>query len=190
MAGLTIKLFLVEGTPTGTLTAEIGNWTGKVIVAAKRMGVDVAKSNHAPMKVAATCVVGVLMVVGCHRANDELGADHESLGRDRGSLNIRLVVHGDEVPVLELDRTAVVSVATATADSGGSCALIQLVPSASEQMHRFTSTRSDLFVEFRWQNRLVARPRVFGALSDRLLLCPVVEDAGRVVVEVQEAFDG
>lgn len=153
------------------------------------MGIDAANSNLAPVKVAATCVVGVLVVLGCDRANYQLGEGHESVGRERGALVIRLVVDGDEVPVLELDRTAVASVATATADSGGSCALIQLVPSASEQVHKLTSTRSDLFVEFRWQNRLVARPRVFGALSDKLLLCPV-EDANRVVAEVQEAFDG
>lgn len=33
MAGLSIRLFLVDGTPTGTLTAEIINWTGRVLVA-------------------------------------------------------------------------------------------------------------------------------------------------------------
>jgi hypothetical protein len=31
--GRTIRLFLVEGTPTGIITAEVGNWTGKVLVA-------------------------------------------------------------------------------------------------------------------------------------------------------------
>jgi predicted GIY-YIG superfamily endonuclease len=31
--GLTIRLFLVDGTPTGIITAEVGNWTGKVVVA-------------------------------------------------------------------------------------------------------------------------------------------------------------
>lgn len=33
MSGKTIKLYLVDGTPTGTKTAEIMNWSGKVIVA-------------------------------------------------------------------------------------------------------------------------------------------------------------
>ena len=31
--GRSIRLFLVDGTPHGLLTAEIMNWTGKVIVA-------------------------------------------------------------------------------------------------------------------------------------------------------------
>lgn len=31
--GRTIRLFLAEGTPTGIITAEVGNWTGKVVVA-------------------------------------------------------------------------------------------------------------------------------------------------------------
>lgn len=33
MAGKTIRLYLVDGVPSGVLTAEIINWTGKVIVA-------------------------------------------------------------------------------------------------------------------------------------------------------------
>ncbi|MEL7244316.1 MAG: DUF4357 domain-containing protein, partial [Cyanobacteria bacterium J06573_2] len=33
MKGKTIRIFLVEGTPNSILTAEIINWTGKVIVA-------------------------------------------------------------------------------------------------------------------------------------------------------------
>lgn len=32
MKGKTIKLYLVEGTPKGVLTAEISNWTGKLVV--------------------------------------------------------------------------------------------------------------------------------------------------------------
>jgi len=31
--GRTIRLFLVDGVPTGIITAEVGNWTGKVLVA-------------------------------------------------------------------------------------------------------------------------------------------------------------
>lgn len=31
--GRTLKLFLVDGTPTGVITAELGNWSGKAIVA-------------------------------------------------------------------------------------------------------------------------------------------------------------
>ena len=33
MTGKTIRLYLVDGVATGVLTAEIINWTGKVIVA-------------------------------------------------------------------------------------------------------------------------------------------------------------
>ena len=33
MAGKTIRIYLVGGVPTAVLTAEIINWTGKVIVA-------------------------------------------------------------------------------------------------------------------------------------------------------------
>ena len=33
MTGKTIRIFLVDGEPTGILLAEISNWTGKVLVA-------------------------------------------------------------------------------------------------------------------------------------------------------------
>ena len=33
MTGRTIRIFLADGEPTGILLAEIGNWTGKVLVA-------------------------------------------------------------------------------------------------------------------------------------------------------------
>jgi hypothetical protein len=33
MNGKTIRIYLVDGHPTGILTAEIINWTGKIIVA-------------------------------------------------------------------------------------------------------------------------------------------------------------
>lgn len=33
MNGKTIRLYLVDGVPNGILTAEIINWTGKVVVA-------------------------------------------------------------------------------------------------------------------------------------------------------------
>lgn len=57
MAGLTIKLFLVEGTPTGTLTAEIGNWTGKVIVSPRPQLADLAKRPEAK-RTGLYCLVG------------------------------------------------------------------------------------------------------------------------------------
>ena len=44
MKGRTIRIDLVDGVPTGILTAEIINWTGKVIVA-PRSGQVQASSN-------------------------------------------------------------------------------------------------------------------------------------------------
>ena len=33
--GRTLKLYLVDGSPTGVITAELGNWSGKVVVASR-----------------------------------------------------------------------------------------------------------------------------------------------------------
>jgi hypothetical protein len=44
MKGRTIRIDLVDGVPTGILTAEIINWTGQVIVA-PRSGQVQASSN-------------------------------------------------------------------------------------------------------------------------------------------------
>jgi len=57
VAGLTIKLFLVDGTPTGILTAEIGNWTGKVIVAPRPHLADLARRPEAK-RTGLYCLVG------------------------------------------------------------------------------------------------------------------------------------
>ena len=43
MRGKTIRLYLVDGTPTGVLTAEIMNWTGKFIVAPRSQLADLLK---------------------------------------------------------------------------------------------------------------------------------------------------
>jgi hypothetical protein len=32
MTGKTIRIFLADGEPTGTLVADVGNWTGKILV--------------------------------------------------------------------------------------------------------------------------------------------------------------
>lgn len=45
--GKSIRLYLVEGVPTGTLTAEIMNWTGKVVVFSREQLADVAKRDEA-----------------------------------------------------------------------------------------------------------------------------------------------
>lgn len=47
MKGKTIRIFLVEGTPNSILTAEIINWTGKVIVAPRSQLPELAKREEA-----------------------------------------------------------------------------------------------------------------------------------------------
>src|SRR5438128_2070874 len=46
MKGRTIRMFLVDGVPTGVLTAEIINWTGKIIVAPRAQLSDLAKREE------------------------------------------------------------------------------------------------------------------------------------------------
>ena len=43
MKGRTIRLYLVDGTPTGFLTAEIINWTGKLFAAPRSQLADLVK---------------------------------------------------------------------------------------------------------------------------------------------------
>ena len=43
MSGKTIRIFLADGVPTGTLVAEVGNWTGKVVVVPRAQLGDLAK---------------------------------------------------------------------------------------------------------------------------------------------------
>lgn len=45
MKGRTIRIYLVDGVPTGTLTAEIINWTGKLIVAPRSQLAELAKRD-------------------------------------------------------------------------------------------------------------------------------------------------
>lgn len=47
MVGRTVKLFLVEGSPTGILAAEIMNWTGHVLVAPRSQTPDALKRPEA-----------------------------------------------------------------------------------------------------------------------------------------------
>ena len=41
--GRTLKLFLVDGSPSGVITAELGNWSGKVLVASRSALPDLIK---------------------------------------------------------------------------------------------------------------------------------------------------
>ena len=43
MTGKTIRIYLVDGSPTGILTAEIMNWTGKVTVGPRARLADMAQ---------------------------------------------------------------------------------------------------------------------------------------------------
>ena len=44
MTGKTIRIYLVDGSPTGILTAEIMNWTGKVTVGRRARLADMAQA--------------------------------------------------------------------------------------------------------------------------------------------------
>jgi hypothetical protein len=46
MTGKAIRIFLADGVPTGTLAAEVGNWTGKVIVVPRAQLADLAKRSE------------------------------------------------------------------------------------------------------------------------------------------------
>lgn len=57
MKGKTIRVYLVDGAPTGILTAEIINWTGKAIVASRAQLADLAKRDEAK-RTGIYCLVG------------------------------------------------------------------------------------------------------------------------------------
>lgn len=55
--GRTVRLFLVDGTPTGLVTAEIMNWTGHVLVTPRgRIGEALAREE--PQRTGLYCLVG------------------------------------------------------------------------------------------------------------------------------------
>ena len=57
MSGKSIRLFLVDGTPSGLLVAEVSNWTGKVLVAPRTELSDLARRDDARS-------TGIYMLVG------------------------------------------------------------------------------------------------------------------------------
>lgn len=57
MKGRTIRIYLVDGVPTGILTAEIINWTGKVFVAPRSQLANLAKREEAK-RTGVYCLVG------------------------------------------------------------------------------------------------------------------------------------
>ncbi len=57
MKGRTIRIYLVDGVPTGVLTAEIINWTGKLIVAPRSQLAALAKRDEVK-RTGVYCLVG------------------------------------------------------------------------------------------------------------------------------------
>lgn len=55
--GKTIRLYLVDGSPTGTLTAEIINWTGRVLVSPRSQLAEVARRPEVK-RTGIYCLVG------------------------------------------------------------------------------------------------------------------------------------
>jgi hypothetical protein len=98
MLGRTIRLYLVDGTPTGPLTAEIINWTGKVLVAPRSQLADTAGREEMGK-------TGVYFLVG---------PDPEKPGRDRlyigeaDSVKSRLAHHGRDQAKDFWERTIIV----------------------------------------------------------------------------------
>jgi len=57
MPGLTVKLLLVDGSPTGMMTAEIGNWVGKALVVPRAQLAELASRPEAG-RTGIYCLVG------------------------------------------------------------------------------------------------------------------------------------
>ena len=55
--GRTLKLYLVDGSPSGVITAELGNWSGKVLVASRSALPDLVKREE-------TDQTGVYLLIG------------------------------------------------------------------------------------------------------------------------------
>ncbi len=67
MTGKTIRLYLADGVPSGILTAEIINWTGKVVVAPRSRLAELGKRDEAKR-------TGIYLLIG---------SDPESPSQDR-----------------------------------------------------------------------------------------------------------
>ena len=81
--GRTLKLFLVDGSPTGVITAELGNWSGKAVVAPRAALPELIKREEASS-------TGVYLL---------MGADPDNPARilvyvgESDSVRTRLVIH-------------------------------------------------------------------------------------------------
>jgi hypothetical protein len=86
MTGKTIRLYLVEGTPTGILTAEIMNWTGKVTVGPRTQLAELAKRPELKR-------TGIYLLVGPDP--DIPNKDRVYIG-EGDSVLTRLTAHADD----------------------------------------------------------------------------------------------
>lgn len=87
MKGRTIRLYLVDGAPNGVVTAEIMNWTGKVILAPRQQLSDLAGREECKR-------TGVYIIVG----PDPDDPDRESIYIGEGDNVLkRLVEHDKDV---------------------------------------------------------------------------------------------
>ncbi|MEM9064029.1 MAG: GIY-YIG nuclease family protein [Planctomycetota bacterium] len=98
MKGKTIRLYLVDGTATGTLTAEIINWTGKVLVVPRSQLADAAKREEARR-------TGVYLLVGPDP--DTTGQDAVYVG-EGDSVATRLAHHDKDDSKDFWSRTVIV----------------------------------------------------------------------------------
>jgi hypothetical protein len=98
MTGKTIRLYLVDGTPTGVLTAEIMNWTGKIIVAPRSQLADLLRRPEVKR-------TGVYFLVGADPKDPN--RDHVYVG-EADSVLTRLVIHDKDETKDFWTRTVVV----------------------------------------------------------------------------------
>ena len=96
--GRTLKLYLVDGSPAGVITAELGNWSGKVLVASRSALPDLVKREEAGQ-------TGVYLLTG---------PDPTSLGRtlvyvgESDTVKKRLVAHDSDEAKQFFDRICVI----------------------------------------------------------------------------------
>lgn len=99
MIGRTIRLYLVDGSPTGTLTAEIINWTGKVLVSPRSNLAEIAKRGEVKR-------TGIYCLVG--RDPENSNQDCVYLGESDSVLS-RLVLHEKDESKEFWTRTIIVT---------------------------------------------------------------------------------
>jgi hypothetical protein len=99
MTGKTIRIYLVDGLPTGILTAEIMNWTGKVTVGPRSGLAELARRAEVKR-------TGVTLLVG---PDPDSPTKDRVYGGEGDNVLTRLVTHeGDETKDL-WTRTVVVT---------------------------------------------------------------------------------